>query len=596
MDPQELLQIFLTESDDLVADLEQGLVTLEVNPSDDEAINRVFRAVHTLKSNAGMVGIEAIVEFAHVAENVLDRIRSHGLSVTGDLVTVLLSCTDVFRRMIADVADARPVTAGPEQLAVLERLRSHLRQPVPAPSSPAVRISKRPEADRPSPGSHVFDIRLVFRDDIFATGQDPALLVLELYDLGEVLAVRVDVEHIPMLDAIDPYSCYLSWRILLRTDKERSHIEGVFVFVHDENNIVIRDVTAEYHHGVDIFAAEKKVGELLIEAGAVKEKDITHALQQQKKLGELLVEQGKIKREVLDKVIAKQDAARQIRRASSIRVDTDKLDKLVNLVGELVISVAQVNQRTRDKTAADDSRTTAVESLEQISRDLQDQVMSLRMVPVEDTFARFSRSVRDIAAELGKSVILETSGTETELDKNVIEQLGDPLKHMVRNCVCHGIESPADRIAAGKSDTGRIFLRASQREGHIVIEVADDGRGIDPDLVLEKARERGLVPEGRSLTDKQLYDLLFEPGFSTAKEVSELSGRGVGLDVVRQNVEALRGSIEIESEVGRGTTFRIKLPLTLAIIDGMNVKVGGETVTIPLLSVVELIEHKPETV
>jgi two-component system chemotaxis sensor kinase CheA len=317
-------------------------------------------------------------------------------------------------------------------------------------------------------------------------------------------------------------------------------------------------------------------------------------LKKQKRIGELLVESGKIEPQTLQKLVKKQESARQLRQKSSIRVDTEKLDRLVNLVGELVICVAQVNKKTRDPYITAEARISAVEALEQNSRELQEQVMSLRMVPVRETFDRFIRPVRDLANEMGKFVVLETSGTETELDKNVIEQLVDPLKHMIRNCVSHGIELPQERIAAGKSDTGRIHLKAMQREGHIIISVMDDGQGIDPDTVLQKARERGLVAEGRVFSPKEIYELLFQPGFSTAKEVNEVSGRGVGLDVVRKNVEALRGTIEVESEYGKGTTFRIKLPLTLAIIDGMNVKVGTETISIPLLSVVELIEPTTE--
>ena len=277
--------------------------------------------------------------------------------------------------------------------------------------------------------------------------------------------------------------------------------------------------------------------------------------------------------------------------SATIRVDTDKLDKLVNLVGELVIGVARVKQISGQ--AASEELNGAVEGLDHISRDLQEQVMKVRMIPIEGTFARFQRVVRDLAAELGKDIRLVMSGTETELDKNVIEQIADPLKHLVRNSADHGLEGPATRAAAGKPTTGTIWLRAYQQEGQIIIEVADDGAGIDRDRVLRKALDRGLAAPGTGYGDHEVFGFMFQPGFSTAEKVTEVSGRGVGLDVVRQNIESLRGTVEVESSPGAGTTFRIKLPLTLAIIDGMTVSVGREILTIPLLSIVESLRPKP---
>lgn len=287
-------------------------------------------------------------------------------------------------------------------------------------------------------------------------------------------------------------------------------------------------------------------------------------------------------------------AAKPVVQAATIRVETDKLDKLVNLVGELVIGVARVNQLAEG--SGGEELGSAVEALDHISRDLQEQVMRVRMIPVEGTFNRFQRVVRDLAGEMGKKIRLEMSGTETELDKNVIEQIADPLKHLIRNSADHGLEMPSVRLAAGKPETGTIWLRAYQQEGKIFIEVADDGAGINRQRVLTKAIERGLVATGAQLSDGEVFGFMFQPGFSTAEKVTEVSGRGVGLDVVRQNIEALRGSVEVESRPGVGTTFRIKLPLTLAIIDGMTVSVGAEIITMPLLSIVESLRPKPAEV
>jgi two-component system chemotaxis sensor kinase CheA len=589
MDRDKLLQIFVTESDELLADLEQGLVGLESDDADGEVINRVFRAAHTLKGNAGFAGVEAIVHLAHVMEDGLDRVRAGTLAASSELVSALLAAVDALRELVAVVASGAVPAMRSEHQALLHRLTlaveggTHPREPVAAAEAAVSKTASVPE-------SRVFSVQMKFRPDLFATGQDPALLVLELAELGELISVSVDDSRLPPLEQLEPDQCYLAWEAVLRTTASRSDVESVFLFVAEENEITIQDVSAAHHAGVDITAADKRVGELLIEEGLVRARDVEEAAAAQRRIGDLLIEQGKVAPEAVERVLAKQAAARKVRQSASIRIDTQKLDRVVNLVGELVIAVAQVNRKARDPRVRLEDRVASAEQLDQIGRELQEQVLALRMVPLQETFERFKRAVRDTATELGKYVILETAGAETELDKNVVEQLVDPLKHMVRNCVAHGIEGPAERVACGKSDTGRVYLRAAQREGHIVIEIADDGRGIDPEVVLAKARERGLVPEGKTLSERQVFDLLFLPGFSTAKQVDEISGRGVGLDVVRRNVEQLRGQIEVESVVGRGTTFRIRLPLTLAIIDGMSVRVGESTVTVPLGSVVELIE------
>ncbi len=585
MDQIALMKIFVSESEDLLANLEQGLMSLEADTADDEVIHMIFRVAHTLKGNAGITGIDAIVSFAHVMEGVLDRVRSHALPVSHELITLLLNAGDVLKEMVSAAAAGAVVTLTEEHQLVLDRF---------APFAGDGAAKAEAGADATSPrapsGPSVFAIDMRFREDIFATGQDPALLLQELGALGEVLQIQTDVSRLPPLDQAEATRCYLSWRMLLSTNASRSDLEAVFLFVMEDNEIRIEDVTKSFAGRREAQAADKKLGELLVEQGVVQQADVLEVVSAQRKVGELLIEAGKVKRDELNKVLAKQEAARRVRQNSSIRVDTDKLDGLVNLVGELVICVAQVNQNARDAAATHEARIAAAEVLVQISRDLQDQAMSLRMVPVRETFDRFKRAARDVAEQLGKFVIVEATGIETELDKNVIEQLADPLKHMIRNCISHGIESPAERIAAGKSDTGRVFLRAAQREGRIIIEVADDGRGVDPERVLAKARELGLVPPGKTLSEREIYELLFAPGFSTAAQVNEISGRGVGLDVVKRNVQELRGTVEIESELGKGTTFRIRLPLTLAIIDGMTAKVGPETVTIPLLAVIELIE------
>ena len=338
----------------------------------------------------------------------------------------------------------------------------------------------------------------------------------------------------------------------------------------DDNEIIIEDVSSRYKQGVDLSLAEKPIGEILVEKGIVKPADVEEVLKSLKTTGEMLVETGKAPREIVEKMAFAQSQSRKLAKSSTIRVDTDKLDKLVNLVGEMVISVARMSQLASEIEANGNSRTLqgASAALERISRELQEQVMRVRMVPVEGTFNRFRRLVRDLSFELGKKIEIKMSGTDTELDKNVIEQIGDPLKHMIRNSIDHGIESP-ERKRLGKPPEGTIWLK--HREGNIFIEISDDGRGIDQKKVLDKAVEKGLAESGRIYSEKEIFEMIFAPGLSTSDKVSELSGRGVGMDVVRKNIEELHGTVDIISEKGKGSTFRVKLPLTLAIIDGMMV-------------------------
>jgi two-component system, chemotaxis family, sensor kinase CheA len=588
MNQKELRKTFLAEVDELLSDFEQGLVSLESAPDDMECVHRVFRSMHTLKSSAGMFGLEPIVAIAHVTEGVLDRVRSRELALDSALTSALLSTVDVFNEMVERFVSGAKLTLEQNHKALIASLERYL---VPSAVARECKVPS-PSTATSSTTPSIFRIDMRFRADIFETGQDPGLLLLDLGKLGTLLQMTPDVSAVPRLEDYQSGKCYLGWTAVLETLESRQAVQDVFMFVDDHAEITISDVTSR---ATSLHAlAERKIGELLVDEGHVAPADVEIALQKQKPLGQVLVEMGKLTDKALTDVLTKQNVARQRQRNGTIRVDTDKLDRLVNLVGELVIAVARVNQTGRDVSTPKTVHLGAIEALDQIGRDLQTHVMSIRMVAIEETFNRFKRVLRDTAQELGKLAALETTGNETELDKNVIEQLADPLKHMVRNSIAHGIESPEERIRAGKGDTGRVRLSAAQRQGHIVIEVSDDGRGIDPARVLAKARERGLISTDQVLTEKQILNLIFEPGFSTAEQVNEISGRGVGLDVVSRNVKNLRGTIEVESTVGAGTTFRILLPLTLAIVDGMNVRVGHETLSIPLQSVVELFAPRAD--
>jgi len=585
----ELTQIFLDESEEEIRELETGLIRLEEQGEDAETINRIFRAAHTIKGSAGLIGFEKVGNFTHTIENILDRIRNNQLKVTKKLISHLLESVDILKRMISASAEGEEIDS-----MVVEDITNRLKRfsGLEAP------VEEAPVKEKKKFEERIFSIFMGFRPDLFLTGQDPLMLIRELADIGELLEVRPYTTTLPDFYTIIPTTCYISWDIRLKTKQPLSEIQNIFIFVADENTIRIADITDQYKGGVDMSLAEKPIGEILVERGHIRDEDVLEALKEHKTTGEALVEKGKVPKAVIDKVVKEQTESRKVVKTSTIRVDTDKLDKLVNLVGEMVISVARLSQLASEVRDEKVSRTlaNANAALERISRDLQEQVMRVRMVPVEGTFNRFRRVVRDLAFEQGKKIDLKMSGTETELDKNVIEQIGDPLKHMIRNSIDHGIETPQERLASGKPEVGIIWLKAFQREGNIFIEISDDGRGINKDKLLNKAREKGLALPDKNYTDEEIFQFMFAPGLSTADKVTELSGRGVGMDVVKRNIEGLRGTVDVRSELGKGSTFTVKLPLTLAIIDGMMVKVGSEVLTVPLSVIDKSVRPKPEEV
>jgi two-component system chemotaxis sensor kinase CheA len=559
-----LRQIFQTECEELISKLESSLMELEKSPQDTEIIHQIFRAAHTLKGNAGMIGLDDFVDFAHVMESVLDRIRDNAIPVEEKLISVLLDSTDVVKAILSRFSQDLPIKETPGYQEQYLRLSQYL-------ISDTLPVEKtRDGGSTGAPQSHLFRIRMKFAPDIFEQSQDPFLMIRELSELGEIIKNKPCVDALPFLEDLAPQQLYVWWELVLRTFVSRGEVEGVFIFLDSTNNIEIQEIN------------EKMLPELLKEGSSDPVEPEQRAPLNESNLSSTKTFAANAKRET-------------VTAPSSIRVPTEKLDRLVNLVGEMVIVLAQVSRNARDPFCKLDSRILAVEVLERIGKDLQEHVMAVRMIPLDETFSRFKRVVRDTAKELGKSVEIEISGTETELDKNVIEFLIDPIKHMLRNCLAHGIETPNERIKQGKNETGRIMLHAEQREGHILIEVSDDGRGIDLNQVLSHAKEKGFVRHDAVLTPEEITNLIFLPGFSTSASVNEISGRGVGLDVVRQNIANLRGTVAIRSVPKQGTTFTIKLPLTLAIIEGMSVQVGQKIAIIPLLSVNKLVASNAVT-
>ena len=587
---RSLFDIFTEEAQEIVVSLERDLLDLENNMSDKQLINNIFRSVHTLKGSSGMVDFSVLTAFAHDLENVLSRVRSEELKVTAGLITLLLDVTDLLKNLVSTDPENAENELGPEMRRLTESIKKYKGY-----SSENKKQKEDRREDEDSFSEKYFQIILKFKPDIFSTGTDPLMLLKELDSVGDIIKVKCNPENIPDIEKLSFEKLYLSWELVVKTFEPRSSIDNIFIFVQENNTIIVEDVSKKYFEGVDIRYADKKLGEILEEEGYLTDLDLKEVEESQKKFGEILVEKKSLDGNVVSKVLQNQQKSRDFQVSHTIRVDTGKLDKLVNLVGEMVIGIARINQLVSERYLKDRDLNDASEHLDRISRYVQEQVMKARMVPIEGTFRRFQRIVRDTARELEKKINLFMTGSDTELDKTLIEQIDAPLKHLIRNAVDHGIGSPEERIVSGKPVEGSIWLRAYQKEGKIVIEVEDDGKGIDKRSILKKAREKGLY-KGGDLSEKEIMNFIFLPGFTTAKTVTEISGRGVGLDVVRKNIENLRGSIELYSEPSRGTLFRIILPLTLAIIEGMQVSVGKEIITVPLFSIVEAVRSEENIV
>jgi two-component system chemotaxis sensor kinase CheA len=422
--------------------------------------------------------------------------------------------------------------------------------------------------------------------ELFQRGMDPVQIFKELHELGMVKVLQVRTDGLPPLDTLDPERCYLSWTVELETDAPIGQVEEVFAFVRDGSELAIIDRAPQKPEPY------KRVGDILVEEGVVTPEQVAESLAKQKPLGEILVEDKKVTPQQVDKALEKQQKLKK-NEVASIRVDTEKIDKLINLVGELVITQSMITDLSEkfsiDQLPVLQERIT---QLERNTREIQERVMSIRMMPIGSAFHRFPRLVRDLAGKSGKQIQLVMSGEETELDKTLIEAIGDPLTHLVRNSADHGLELPEDRLAQDKPARGTIRLHAYHDGGNICIAVEDDGRGLNREKIIKKAVEKGIIADGSNLSDQAVYQLIFRPGFSTADTITDVSGRGVGMDVVKRNIEGLGGSVGIQSTMGKGSRLTLKLPLTLAIIDGMTVRVGQDNYIIPLITVTESIRPK----
>ena len=546
-------QTFIVEARELLQAMEQSLLQLESEPGDQDAIGAIFRAAHTIKGSAGLFGLASIVGFTHIVEDVLDRLREGNVAVDAALIALLLKCGDHMLELVEVVAN-RGEAPTPAALERGEALREAL-----SAYQPMRTVTTSVETAEVADGTAVevlWHISLRFGVDVFRNGMDPLSFLRYLETLGQVLQVTTLTDSIPPIDRWDPESCYLGFEIGLRSTASHATLNEVFDFVRDD---------CEVH----ISAVDEAPGSTAVVAGD----RVTQT------------EQGVVAATPQRSAPATETKPRD---GNYVRVNADKLDELINLVGELVIASAGSSLLAR--SCDNDPLQEATSTVSALVEEILDGALHLRMIPIGDTFNRFRRVVRDISQELGKDIELIISGAETELDKTVVEKIGDPLMHLLRNAMDHGIESADARQAAGKPGKGHLSLNAYHDSGSIVIEIADDGAGLNRERILQKAQERGLVASGAVLTDQEIYNLIFEAGFSTAEAVTNLSGRGVGMDVVKRNITLLRGTVDLDSRPGEGTVVRIRLPLTLAIINGFLVAIDQSTYVIPLDMVQECIE------
>ncbi len=586
-DSSNFAEVFLQEAEELLADIEECILNIESDPEDHDAINRLFRAMHTIKGSGSMFGFDDIADFTHHVETALDLVREGKMKISKTFIDLILMSRDQISAML-DQSQGGPSVSHVENLKIIEKFHELMPRSARSSSKNADEKKKRDEA--PPPSKQVYRVRFGGDSEMFSRGMDPALLIDELRGLGECEVIP-NTDSIPSLDEIDPEKCYLSWDIVLTTEKGEDEIHDVFIFVEDDCEIDIRRISEEEAEDVP------RLGEILVERGDAQPEDIEQALNSQKRLGDLLSQEKGVSKQKIQSALQEQKALQAFNKAAAretVRVPADKLDNLINLVGELVITQAQLSRvATKIDSLELDS---PVEEVDRLTGELRDIVLNIRMMPIGGTFSRFRRLVRDLSSELNKKIDLVTLGGETEMDKTVIDRLGDPLVHLIRNSLDHGIESAEKRREAEKPEKGTIRLSATHRGANVVISIEDDGQGLNADSIRAKAIEKGLIAATDDLSEKEIFNLIMQPGFSTAESVTSISGRGVGMDVVKREIESLRGSIEIDSQLGKGTRIDLYLPLTLAIIDGLLVEIGAGKYVIPINAIVECLEMTDETV
>jgi two-component system chemotaxis sensor kinase CheA len=597
------VELFINEANDLLASLEDTLLALENAPTDAELIKRVFRTVHTIKGSGAMFGFDAVSEFTHEIETVLDCVRSGKVPVTSDLIDLTLASRDIIQEMIEEHTGGDKFDRQ-EVKCMINGFRDLI------PGSGAVVLCEDALTDDPEVKDNqekTYRIRFTPGLDVYSIGLRPERVLDELRGLG-ICSVYAKTETIPGLHQLDSESCYIKWDIILSTDAGLNAIRDAFIFFegHGSYNIEpIQDICLSVDDEDSL-----RIGEILIQRGDINEHDLERAIKSGKPLGDFLAGESIIRDTQLEAALIERDDLRTLKKdkalsqsSATVRVPSERLDGLVNLIGELVTVqeglrqiVGQWDDLGADTasfegnnldTEVQNSLTHLSEQLDRVTDNIREKTMDLRMVPINLTFCNYMRLVRDMSKDLKKELHLVTEGGETELDKNVIEKLNEPLVHIIRNCIDHGIESPEERLEKGKPSYGTIKLEAEHEGSHVVIRITDDGRGIDCDLVAKRALEAGHINTTAGLSDEEKLQLIFIAGLSTAGEVTDISGRGVGMDVVKKSIDALHGSIKVDNSEGNGTVITLKIPITLAIIDGLLITIGEGHYVFPLSQVEE---------
>nr|WP_320193342.1 chemotaxis protein CheA [uncultured Desulfobacter sp.] len=592
------IEAFCLEAEELLSGVEDAVLDIEENPGDQEPVNRLFRAMHTIKGSGAMFGFDAISEFAHHVETVLDNVRNGTVPVTKALIDLILASRDRITAMLAEANDDGPPVDPLEGEKIIDGLEALLSSE--GTESSAEEFSKEAQGEVFVPvagelqNEVVYRIRFLPDSDMVSTGMDPLMLLYDLADMGEC-SIVAQTEKVPDLETLSPESCYLFWDIILTTTKSVDAVRDVFIFVEDNCEIVIETVEEKVPRSQEVSAP--RLGDILVERGDIDRKTLDDEFDAHKKIGERLVESGALSKEKLRSALTEQTVVTKMHKssaASTVRVPSDRLDKLINLVGELVISQARLTQVASDRDDAELGE--SVEEIERLTGELRDSVLNIRMMPIGTIFNKFRRLVRDLSSQLNKEVELVTRGAETELDKTVLERLDEPLVHLIRNSLDHGVEPLEVREQKGKPRKGTIVLSATHKGTNVVISIQDDGAGLNAEVIRQKAVERGVIHENAELSDKKIYSQIFAPGFSTANEITNVSGRGVGMDIVKKTIESLRGRIDIDSVYGEGTKVTLILPLTLAIINGLLVRIENDFFVLPLMSVEECVEIRSKEI
>lgn len=612
----QINEVFFEEANELLESLEGYLLSLEENPTDKEIISAVFRIMHTIKGSSGMFGFDAISGFTHEVESAFDTVRNGVAPVTPELIKLTLQSRDHILNMlggnISEDESARLIEEFKQLMAPYKNASKEgpvVEAPKAAPASEknaekdnSVPIKKTTIASQKAQTDTAplttWRISFTPSPSILCNGTRPSLMIKELTEMGDSTVILF-TKNIPVLSQIEPTTCYLAWDIIVTTSQSQQDIQDVFIFL-DETSIIKIDsinVSDDVTH---------KLGEILVNRKHISQEVLEDFLSERKPIGQQLVDKNLISSESLHSALAEQEHIKHVSKQKenaqtntpqsttqqSIRVSSDKLDQLIDLVGELVTFNARLGQHAQ--MANNPTLLMLSEQSERLIIALRNNAMDMRMLPIGTIFTRFRRLVHDLSADMHKNIELVTEGAETELDKTVIEKLNDPLIHMIRNSVDHGIETREERIAKGKNPQGTVKLIAQHAGAFVLIIISDDGAGLNKDKIYKKAVDKGLVAPGVDVSDNEIYNMIFLPGFSTADKVSSISGRGVGMDVVKKDITALNGTVSIESRPGEGTDFILKIPLTLAIIEGMLVQIGSNTFVIPLSNIQECMEFKPE--